>query len=209
MKIILGSRSPRRRELLQSLIGPDRLEIRPPVSENEEEFDGLRTIDEITRRLLKIVDCKYQDVRQQLETTDSIVICADTVVVALPQSDSPLALGKPPEEQWESTVTEWFARYYSGRTHEVWTGIQIGRAEHVHVEVVRTKVTMPDVSKEMVNWYLKTREPLGKAGGYGIQGHASAFIDGIEGSLTNVIGLPMLQVANVLQSMQVPLNQQA
>jgi septum formation protein len=67
--------------------------------------------------------------------------------------------------------------------------------------ITRTEVELEELSADMLDWYLSTGESLGKAGGYAIQGHASVFIRGFSGSITNVIGLPLFELARSLQDL--------
>ena len=90
-------------------------------------------------------------------------------------------------------------RLLSGRTHEVLTGIcvRMGPRSLVHVEPSR--VRMAALNDAEIEWYVGTGEPLDKAGGYAVQGLASRFIEGIDGSYSNVVGLPMASVYNLLK----------
>ncbi len=92
-------------------------------------------------------------------------------------------------------------RLLSGRTHEVLTGIcvHMGRRTLVHVEPSR--VRMAALNDAEIGWYVATGEPMDKAGGYAVQGLASRFIEGIDGSYSNVVGLPMAIVYNLLKEL--------
>ncbi|HSG01980.1 MAG TPA: Maf family protein [Vicinamibacterales bacterium] len=92
-------------------------------------------------------------------------------------------------------------RELSGRSHEVWTGVAVWRAGEVRYALERTTVWMRTLSESDVRWYVASGEPLDKAGAYAIQGLASRFIPRIEGSRSNVVGLP---VATVLQLLAAP-----
>jgi septum formation protein len=201
--VILGSRSPRRRELLRLLVPDERLVVRPPRSSDEAGFDELRDRNAIAARLLDVVRAKQQDVDAQLtdaERRDALALVADTIIVAAEPDGSPVVLGQPPETpDGNAVVQRWFERYYSGRTHEAWTGVCLWTgAETVAAEIVSTAVTFRAVSPDEVEWYLTTGEPRGKAGGYALQGLASLFVARVEGSLTNVVGLPLEVVRRVL-----------
>ena len=209
MKIILGSQSAQRRDLLLSVIDADQLVILPPLSDQEPGFEGCTTLCEIELQLKNIVKLKQKDVLQQMQrddrfSADDCVICADTVVVAVrPDTTSSsagphLILGKPDSADWQNTVRRWFAEYYSGKTHDVWTCFCVTTATENREIIVKTSVTFSTVDDAWVDWYLSTEEPIGKAGGYGIQNHAAVFVDRIEGSLSNVIGLPVLEVRTAL-----------
>ncbi|MEP3480107.1 MAG: Maf family protein [Fuerstiella sp.] len=209
-RLILGSQSEQRRRLVESIAADCPVVIMPPTSEEEPGFQGLVTTDEIERQLQLIVQLKTDDVCKQLncatkdpENTDDFrtsdtVICADTVVVCTDHNGEEVVLGKPPLGSWQDTVRQWFHDYYSGRVHEVWTGFQVSSATESDFQIVKAKVEFPNVSEAWISWYLATEEPLGKAGGYGIQGHAAAFVKSIQGSLTTIIGLPVWELRQTL-----------
>jgi septum formation protein len=88
----------------------------------------------------------------------------------------------------------------SGREHKVLTGIAVGDGSRLVSEVVETKVRFRVISQDQMNRYWHTGEPLGKAGAYGIQGFAAAFVEHLSGSYSNVVGLPLFEVAELLQS---------
>ena len=199
MKIVLGSQSPRRRELLQNWVGALDFEVVPPSTEEEPSFDGLTTVREIESLLLQVVRQKLQDVMMQVNRFHGITICADTIVVVTDGNGNRRVLGKPPQGSWQPTVRSWFEEFYSQNTHEVWTGFEIASDSKRYSQIVKSSVTMPYIDADMIEWYLSTEEPLGKAGGYGIQGQAAMFVEKVDGSLSNVIGLPMLEVAVALR----------
>lgn len=200
--VILGSRSPRRHELLELLVPAERIVVKPPSLSDEAGFHGLTREDAIAERLLEIVEAKRQDVTQQLsddEIENSVAIVADTIIVVAQPDGSPLVLGQPPEPDWQPAVREWFTRHYSGKTHAAWTGLCVwDRAGILIDEIVRTRVTFRKILPSEIDWYLTTAEPRGKAGGYALQGLANVFVEKIEGSLTNVVGMPLEVLRRVL-----------
>lgn len=210
MQIILGSQSPRRRELLSDIIGESRLKVIPPSSDDEPGFTGLSELEEIEERLRLVVQCKARDVVGQIqnfpESEDFCVICADTIVVATDTVGDWAVLGKPPVDNWRSVVRDWFRTHYNGRPHEVWSGVRIETPAGVEEFVVKTQVRMCDLTEDLIDWYISTEESIGKAGGYGIQGRAAVLINGLDGSLSNVIGLPVVEVVNSLQRLGVTLS---
>lgn len=208
MKIVLGSQSPQRRALLESLVPADQLIIRPPESENEPGFDECETLPEIESQLARIVDIKKNDVLNQLRRNPEFasgycLVCADTVVVVTDTRNTGkhLVLGKPPVEQWQNVVRSWFANFYSGKCHEVWTRFCVATESDVREMTVKTEVAFCEVDDRWLQWYLTTEESIGKAGGYGIQEHAAVFVDSIKGSLSNVIGLPVFEVGQSLRQL--------
>lgn len=202
--IILGSRSPRRLQLLQDLYGDDRIRSVPPANPQESGFAGLVTDDCIITRLQQIVQQKFEGVKSQLASAAesvaaSIIICADTIIVA-GEPGQRIVLGQPPADGWQDLVRNWFTHLLSGKTHEVHTAVLVARGQHVQQQVVTTHVTFHDLSPELIDWYLTTAESIGKAGGYAIQGKAAAFVAGVSGSLTSVIGLPLLETSQLIRS---------
>jgi len=207
MLFILGSRSPRRRELLESILGPDRLLIRPPGDSQETGFDSLNDAGQIEQRLCAIVDAKMQGVVGQVSKDAALaaqqccIITADTIVVATDPAIGTVVLGQPDPEHWQVEVSDWMLRLYSETTHEVWTGFQIVCGDRQASSVVRTQVGFHQLTSDLVSRYLATGESPGKAGGYAIQGAAAAFVNRIDGSLTNVIGLPLMEVLQAMTTM--------
>lgn len=181
-RIILASHSPRRRELLSALgiafevIGAD--------------VDETMTAGEsVEQHVLRLAGQKAWAVYTR--QPDAVVIGADTVVVV----DGQL-LGKPAD-------TEDAARMLgllSGKTHEVLTGVAVivPQCQDAYAQVVRTAVIMRALDGREIAAYAATAEPMDKAGAYAAQGMASAFISKIEGSYTNVVGLPAAEVTELL-----------
>ncbi len=206
--IILGSQSPQRRSLLQTLLPEDRIKIVPPLQSQEAGFDGLRHIDEIRERLREIVATKNADVLQQCKRQEcerqewGTVLTADTVVVAN-DADSSFVLGKPDGPDWQTTVQNWFTKFYSSKSHQVLTAVSFSFQDGTNETLLAsTTVHFREVCPKLLDWYIQTEEPLGKAGGYGIQSGGSLFVESIEGSLSNVIGLPLEEVWSVLDAHQ-------
>lgn len=195
--IVLGSRSPRRRDLLSQLVPQERIVVRPPSSSDEAGFNGLASWAEIETRLFEIVRVKNEDVRAHSDPA-AAVLSADTVIVG--EAEGELAvLGQPPaDESWREVVRDWFHRYLLGRPHFAVTGVCLSVGERNWECVVRTKVVFTLAEPAMVDWYLDTGEPVGKAGGYGLQGAGSVFVEMIDGSPSNVIGLPLRETRNML-----------
>ena len=120
---------------------------------------------------------------------DAFVLGADTVVVQ--RGD---VLGKPADAASAAAML----RRLSGRAHDVFTGVALAWPDGLVAEVERTRVWMTALTDAEIAEYLATGEPLDKAGAYGIQGWASRFIPRIEGSYTNVVGLPIAAVVQLL-----------
>lgn len=180
-RLILASGSPRRRELLAGM--GYQFEIRiPNVDEN---------VSGHARDVVGVLSCrKAEAIASQL--TDGIVIASDTLVSLNGQ-----ALGKPADEADAFRML----RTLSGNTHEVFTGVTIidaagGQAE---TRVVRTGVRFRSLSDAEIDAYIRTGEPMDKAGAYGIQGGAGAFVEALDGSYENVVGFPVDDIQDMLE----------
>lgn len=188
-KIILGSGSPRRKELLSQIGVP--FEVR--VSEKEEIYT--QTIPkEIVKELALM---KAENVASEIPAKNTIVIGADTVVVYQDQ-----ILGKPKDEQDAFRMIQ----SLQGDVHQVYTGVAIldfdGDGEKTVIShAVETRVSVNPMSEEEIWKYVQSKEPMDKAGAYGIQGKFSAFIEKIEGDYFNVVGLPVSYVYQMLKQL--------
>jgi septum formation protein len=120
---------------------------------------------------------------------DCPVIGADTAVVV-----DASVLGKPRDREEAACML----RTLSGRTHQVLTGVAICLGETLLTECVTSAVTVVSLSASEIEWYVATGEPMDKAGAYAVQGKASRFIARIEGSYSNVVGLPVVTVYKLL-----------
>lgn len=187
MKLILGSGSPRRKELLAQ-IGVVADAIRPP------------DIDETPQKAELPRPYCARMAREKAEAVvaamDEIVLCADTTV-ALGRR----ILGKP-EDVAEA---ERFLRQLSGRRHRVITSVAVKKGGTLWERDVVTTVKMKRLSDSEIAGYLATNDWQGKAGGYAIQGPAGALIPWIQGSFTGVVGLPLSETAALLQAAGYPL----
>ncbi|MFN0053736.1 MAG: Maf family protein [Planctomycetales bacterium] len=202
-RVILASRSPQRLALLQLLVSHSVIEVRPPRSPDEAGFAGLHDLSSIRQRLMEIARGKAADVWEQMseDALSPIIIAADTVIVVEEAAGRSLVLGQPPsDETWPDIVRGWFRDYYAGRTHRALTALVLRSGDQAPIErVVETEVMMrPDV-EPLLEWYLSTGEPRGKAGGYAIQGAGSVFVIRLSGSLSNVVGLPLEALREALE----------
>lgn len=204
--VVLGSRSPRRCELLTLLVGADRVLVRPPRNPDESTLADIDDSQQLQQRLRDIAWQKNVDVAGQLQTDGTLpsvagILTADTVIVATTEQGTPMVLGQPPAAgDWQQTVREWFERYYFGRTHLALSAVCLSTPDGRRADVVvSTEVQFAADAQQWLEWYLATGEPIGKAGGYGLQGAGSLFVQRIDGSPSNVIGLPLLETAGLLQ----------
>lgn len=187
MKLILGSASPRRKDLLAQLgVVPDA--ILPP------DIDEDPKLRELPRPYCaRLAREKAQAVSAD---PDDIVLCADTTV-ALGRR----ILGKP-ADAGEAAA---FLTLLGGRRHQVITAVAVRRGARLWSREVVTDVKMKRLSDVELNGYLASGEWQGKAGGYAIQGLAGAFIPWISGSFTGVVGLPVAETAALLAAAGYPL----
>ncbi|MBS0265156.1 MAG: Maf family protein [Planctomycetes bacterium] len=212
-QFVLGSRSPRRRDLLSLIVPVEHILVRPPRDPAELEFDGLTSAVAIEARLIEIAQAKFADVQDQLsearpESNQSrrcVVIAADTTIV-VPQRDGSLhVIGQPPaDDSWKTVVRGWFQAQFAGRTHAAVTSLHVGIVGGPVVRrLVRTEVEFIADVDRYLEWYLNTGEPIGKAGGYALQGAGSVFISKVTGSLSNVIGLPLEALWDCFSELQI------
>ncbi len=182
-KLILASGSPRRSELLQQaglefeIIVPD-IDESPLPGEAPDAF----------------VCRTAREKAESISADGAVILAADTAVV-----DGDHILGKPTDAQDAAAML----RSLSGRTHEVMTGVCIrfpDRTECFHIE---TRVTFRPLSEEEIIDYVSTEEPMDKAGAYAIQGGAAKMVRRIEGSYSNVVGLPLCEVVEAVESRKV------
>ncbi len=188
MQIVLASASPRRRELF-SWLG---LKFDVVVPEVDETIQPGETPVEFCARISR-EKAWYVSSRMP----ESLVISADTIVVS-----GGKILGKPVDE----AQAREHLRILKGSSHEVYTGYAIIRGEERVSRVIRTVVHFRDMSPEEIDWYISTKEPMDKAGSYGLQGIGSLFISTIEGSYTNVIGLPLSDLYHDLKGFGITLH---
>ncbi len=201
-KLVLGSGSPRRLELLSLLVDHDHIAVVRPTCD-ELSFADTTTSAAIDERLEANVRLKLNSVCNQT-AAEQLTLCADTVVV-VPDGEHYRVLGKPDGPDWQHRVSNWFTQFYFTSPHWVRTGFVLAQGDDLRFGIVETTVVFRQDSASLLPWYLKTGEPLGKAGGYGIQGAGSIFSEQVKGSLSNVIGLPLEAVLATLVDKQFPL----
>lgn len=206
MLLILASQSPRRKDLLVKLLhdinAPSKAFTTLAVDLDESRKLDEPPLDYVKRMAREKFECGIQLIfnnKQFQNEATCMVITADTIVTL--DND---VLGKPssPDE-----ATQMLKRL-SGRTHDVITAFTVGklnlRAQSIMSIIhdhVLTTVTFRTLSNDEIAEYCASNEPYDKAGGYGIQGFAGAFVDGISGSLNNVVGLPTEKLQHVLTSL--------
>ncbi len=182
MRLVLASASPRRADLLTS--AGYTFDIRP-VDVDETVRAGEAAADYV-RRLAVIKAETAADPSRE----DEVVLGADTTVVVADE-----ILGKPRDDADAATML----RRLAGVRHEVLTGVALRHQGRTVSDVARTVVQFAQLTEEDLAWYVASGEPRDKAGASGIQGLASRFIERIEGSYPNVVGLPVALVARLLR----------
>lgn len=185
MRIILASASERRQELLKRLVSDFDIII-SNFDENKVDFRG--SIDEYVK---EIALGKAMDVRNRV-SKDSIIISADTIVTL----DNKI-LGKPKDEKEAFKML----KSLQGKNHFVYSGIVvINNKENIIIQKsLATKVKFSNMSDEEIFQYINTKEPMDKAGAYGIQGIGGVFVESIEGCYYNVVSLPLNTLRSVLK----------
>ena len=183
MRLVLASASPRRRELLGQIgIAPD--EVRPSKVDEDPRPGELPR--QYCRRMAN------EKAMQARSASDELVLAADTTV-ALGRR----IIGKPADE---AEAAE-FLFMLSGRRHRVISAVAVRHGSALLERVVMSTVKMKRLSDTEVSAYLRSGEWEGKAGAYGIQGMAGAFIPWLKGSFTAVVGLPLAETAGLLRAM--------
>lgn len=179
--LILASASPRRADLLRSAEIPFEVEAA--------DVDETPRADETPEAyVLRVARDKAFKVGRR--KTGNLILAADTTVVVGGQ-----ILGKPADDE----DARMMLKSLSGRVHDVITGVVLRENTREWTDVVKTEVRFLPLSDSEINWYIASGEPRDKAGAYAIQGRASRFIDRIDGSYSNVVGLPVATVCDLLR----------
>ena len=186
MRLILASASPRRAELLTAAgytfdVAPADIDEIPQDGEPPELYTQRVALD------------KARQVARRHGGGDVAILAADTEVVSEGR-----VLGKPVDAADAARML----RLLSGRTHEVLTAVVVLAAGLERSAVERTLVRFTSLTEAEIDWYVASGEPMGKAGGYGIQGRGARFIDRIEGAWSTVVGLPVHSVHRLLSEVE-------
>ena len=181
-KIVLASGSPRRQELLQR-IGITDFDVRVPQTE-ESYPAGLSP-----RETVEYISREKSDAAAALCTPEEIVITADTMVFL-----DEARLGKPVDEPDALRMLT----ALQGRRHTVCTGVTVRRGNEILTESEATDVYFRPATEAELRGYIRTGEPMDKAGAYGIQGRGSLLVEGIDGDYFTVMGLPLCRLGLIL-----------
>jgi septum formation protein len=180
MRLVLASASPRRRELLEAAGFAFDVDV-PDVDEARD------TDEPPARYVVRLARTKAETIAKR--HADRPVLGADTAVVIADD-----VLGKPMDAADARRMLE----RLSGQVHQVLTGIALVAGGQTFAEIEQTSVWMSELRADEIAWYLASGEPMGKAGAYAIQGLASRFIPRIQGSYSNVVGLPVAALHQLL-----------
>jgi septum formation protein len=187
MRLILASASPRRAELLRQA----GYEFEVLAAGIDERVRSGEQPDDHVRRLAREKSAAVlASIAADGERNDTLVLAADTVVVV----DGEI-LGKPHDDRHAAEML----RKLAGRAHEVLTGVSLRRGAVEAGQVARTTVWVNRLAADELDWYVSSGEGRDKAGAYAIQGLASRFIPRIDGSYTNVVGLPLAAVHELIR----------
>ncbi|MGA0864178.1 MAG: Maf family protein [Ilumatobacteraceae bacterium] len=178
---VLASRSPRRVDLLRRI---GRLPIIDPADIDESIRDGESAIDYVQRLSRE----KTQAVLARRH--GAVVLGADTCV----ELDG-VVHGQPSDRDAPRRIL----RTLSGRTHNVHTAVTVADVRATRTIVESARVTLQPLGDALVEWYIGTGEPFGKAGAYAVQGHGSVLVTGVRGLMSGVVGLPLGPVAALLE----------
>ena len=188
-RLFLASGSPRRRELLTQ-IGvpfttlPTSIDETPKATESPVEYVRRLAQDKAQAGLAALADC-----------AGAVVLGADTSVILAGQ-----ILGKP----LDRADAQAMLTALSGNTHEVLTAVALASDERCEVRTVRSQVSFRPLSRDEIDAYWHSGEPLDKAGSYAIQGLGAVFVSRLEGSFSAVVGLPVCETAALLADFGIP-----
>jgi septum formation protein len=190
MTWVLASSSPRRKELLaQAGFAADFQFIQVSPDIDESALTGESPSDYVTRLALEKAQA---GLALCLDVAEPRVIGSDTVVVIDDQ-----LLGKPVDADDAKRMLS----LLSGKTHQVMTAIAITDGQQHLSRLCQTSVTFSQLSEQDISYYIASGEPMDKAGGYGIQGLGGCFVSKIAGSYTGVVGLPLVEMRELLHLM--------
>jgi septum formation protein len=183
--LVLASASPRRARILRALGVP----FRVVVTGADETLFADEEAGDAAERLARLKAAAVAGERLPVLAADTLVTCAGRI------------LGKPRDAAEAAEMLG----LLSGRVHEVVTGVCLLHGGRALSAIDRTSVRFARLSAQAIDWYVKTGEPLDKAGAYHVDGRGSAFIESIEGSPSNVAGLPVRLVLDLARQAKVDL----
>lgn len=191
--IYLASQSPRRSQLL-ALLGVRHELLLPDADEDAEALEAVLPNEAPAAYVKRVTQLKLDAALQRLKRRGlpaAPVLCSDTTV-ALGRK----IFGKPTDAADATRML----KVLSNTTHRVLTAVALGTARKREQVLCESRVTFSAMSSRQIQAYVATGEPLGKAGAYAVQGRAAAFISHMSGSYSGIMGLPMFETAQLLQS---------
>ena len=194
--IYLASQSPRRRQLLEQL-GVTYQLLLPDADEDAEALEQVRPNEAPAVYVQRVTQLKLDAALQRLHRRGlppAPVLCSDTTVAM-----GRVIFGKPAEPADAAAMLGQLA----GRTHRVLTAVAVGLGTRHEQVLSRSQVRFAPLGADEIEAYVSTGEPMGKAGAYGVQGRAAAFIAHISGSYSGIMGLPLYETAQLLRQFQV------
>lgn len=197
--IYLASQSPRRAQLLNQLGVRFEL-LLPDDQEDAETLEAVRGREAPARYVQRVTALKLDAAlgrRVRLGLPDAPILCADTTVALGRQ-----ILGKPADDREAARML----RQLSGRTHRVLTAVAVQSGRRRLQSLSVSQVTFAELSATQIRDYVATREPLGKAGAYAVQGRAAMYMSDMRGSYSGIMGLPLRETALLLQGLGLKMN---
>lgn len=188
LEIILASASERRHELLKRLFEEFTIKV-SDFDESKVSFNG-----DFGKYVEELSMGKALDVSNKV-TKDSLIIAADTIVAFQGK-----VLLKPKDENDAYNML----RELSGNIHEVYSGITVlnSKTKDLQCDYVKTEIKFSNLTDEEIINYIKTKEPMDKAGSYGIQGLGGVFVEEIKGCYYNVVGLPLNKLKHMINTLK-------
>ena len=186
MKVVLASKSPRRKEILENL----GMKFDIVVADADESCD----ISDPRERVSALAAVKGRAVKELIgargESADTLIIACDTLVYAEGEF-----LGKPKDKDDARRMMG----LLSGKAHSVVSGLYLSLGDKEFMGAEETKVIFDEMTEQEIESYISSDEPYDKAGGYAVQGLASLYVKGLEGDYFNVVGLPVNLLYNTLK----------
>jgi septum formation protein len=199
-RIYLASRSPRRRELLKQIgVAFESLLVREDLRRGADVDETPLPEESPGVYVLRVAGAKANMAVRQIALRglpQKPALAADTTVVF-----DGAVLGKPEDAEHAARIL----RALSGREHQVLTAVAVALRDRVETQISVSSVWFRELSDADIRRYCATGEPLDKAGAYGIQGRAGAFVTRIAGSYSGIMGLPLAETAELLERFEIPL----
>jgi septum formation protein len=202
--IYLASQSPRRQELLTQ-IGVRFELLLADLNEDAESLEIQLTNEPALAYVKRVTLAKLTAAKQRFDARglpSAPILCADTTVALMEEdgkSNKEIILGKPSDHQDAKRILH----LLSGKTHQVHTAVAVMRNPHINDDKPRllvssSQVTFKSLSNEEIDAYVITKEPMGKASAYGIQGIGGCLISSISGSFSGIMGLPLYETSQLM-----------